>query len=514
MVCTFCGTPNPASAGFCATCGRPLWGDSGTLTPSATIQPMPAVPGSPRVGRQLVKGWLLGLACFLPVLVLLWLVRAVPDAGKVALVLGATFLPAVVYGALALAVGRDEQKQWVAIVAAFAGGAIGATLLSSLAELVIAGGLVLALGVEAAGVVTVVVVAPVVEESCKGLVVLLLMLTSRRVGVGVAGGLMYGALVGNGFETTENFGYFLMATITRRRDDAQRHDHRPRGPLRLWPRAADRDHRRRARLGARPPSAGAARVLVPLAGLAAAMLLHVLWNGGATVIAALQMRDGMPRLLAVGGVNALRLPPGGGDRPGRAPPRDRRGRGPHAAPTTRTEVDRGVLTARELDVLANRRRWRQAAWLAWRNGGQTAWDHQRRFRQLALRLASRMRDAELAWRASGGRVWSGYNADVPTIRALRQALGLMPGPGPADILAASPLAGPSRSLRFAAFVALTWLLDGLAGLASDRRVLTRIRSETIAPSFPTRPPTRPADMLGASMAPRLAAPPGAAEPAD
>lgn len=126
-----------------------------------------------------------------------------------------------------------------------------------------------------------VLVAPVVEETTKGLGILVLLLLRRHEFDGLVDGVVYGGLVGAGFAFAENVLYFGRALI----------EAGPEGlivtfvirgllgpfahPLfTVWTGIG---------LGVLVTRRGVLRFLAPVAGLAAAMVLHGLWNFSAVV---------------------------------------------------------------------------------------------------------------------------------------------------------------------------------------------------------------------------------------
>ena len=118
------------------------------------------------------------------------------------------FVPLAVVVAAILWVDRWEPEPWPALGVAFGWGAS----VSVLVALVLNTGAMLAIAVSSttrfAEVVGAAVVAPVVEETIKGLGVLLLFLVWRRYVDGPVDGLVYAATVAAGFAFVENILYF------------------------------------------------------------------------------------------------------------------------------------------------------------------------------------------------------------------------------------------------------------------------------------------------------------------
>lgn len=120
-------------------------------------------------------------------------------------------LPTLVYVALVWWLDRYEKEPVRLLVTAFLWGALPAALLAVVLELILDLP-VAALGGESlvANLITSSVTAPLVEESCKGLALLALVLLVRREFDDELDGFVYGAMIGFGFALTENvFAYFV-----------------------------------------------------------------------------------------------------------------------------------------------------------------------------------------------------------------------------------------------------------------------------------------------------------------
>ena len=213
-------------------------------------------------------------------LVALIVVASVPDRLGLLLSILAASVPALVYAAIILRLDRYEIEPVRAIVACLAWGAVGAVLLS------LAGGLLFQIGAESlfgyptAAVASVVLGAPLVEETAKGIAVLGVLFLARHELDNTLDGIVYGALVGVGFAMTENVLYFGQAYLEGGLGDF--------GELFIaravfggfghpaytavtgaaigWA---------RSRYGQ-----GLARLAVPVLGWVVAVALHAAWNGG------------------------------------------------------------------------------------------------------------------------------------------------------------------------------------------------------------------------------------------
>ncbi len=117
----------------------------------------------------------------------------------------AAFVPTALYTLLLWWLDRYEKEPLNLLVVTFVWGAIPALVLALMAELVVAARAVDLLGPGS----DTTVVAPVVEELLKALVLIGIFLFARREFNGVLDGIIYGALVGFGFAMSENILYFM-----------------------------------------------------------------------------------------------------------------------------------------------------------------------------------------------------------------------------------------------------------------------------------------------------------------
>src|SRR3954462_4852646 len=152
-----------------------------------------------------------GVALIAVILVVLIVVASVPDPVALVLSVVAASVPALVYAGIVLRLDRYEIEPFRTVAACFAWGAIGAILLSLIGGLIFEAALVESFGAEGASVLSTIIGAPLIEESCKGVAVLVVLLFARSELDDVLDGLVYGALVGVGFAMTENILYFGQA---------------------------------------------------------------------------------------------------------------------------------------------------------------------------------------------------------------------------------------------------------------------------------------------------------------
>src|SRR5215216_6432507 len=233
-------------------------------------------------------------------LVVLLVIAAVPDRVGLLLSVTAASIPALIYASLVLRLDRYEVEPLRAVLACFAWGVVGAVLFSLVTGLLFQFAVEEALGVQAAEAASVVIGAPLAEESFKGIAVLAVLIFARNELDSTLDGLVYGALVGVGFAMTENILYFGQAylegglrefgTLVLARSVLGGFGHPAytaiTGAAIGWSRGR---HGR-----------GIARVIVPVLGWALAVTLHVAWNGG-LVLTSVTMDEeaGLLKLVAV-----------------------------------------------------------------------------------------------------------------------------------------------------------------------------------------------------------------------
>ncbi len=239
-----------------------------------------------RRARTLALGCLVGvlsLAAFIAVALIV--VVSVQDGVALLVSVIAASIPALIYAGIVLRLDRYEIEPWRAVAACFAWGAVGAILLSIIGSLLFQDFVERRLGAEAADVASVVIGAPVIEETFKGIALVVVLLIARDEFDSVLDGLVYGALVGVGFAMTENILYFGGTYVTGGPGEF--------GILVLA----------RAGLGGLGHPAytavtgaaigwsrgrygqGMARFIVPVLGWLVAVALHVAWNGGLVLTA-------------------------------------------------------------------------------------------------------------------------------------------------------------------------------------------------------------------------------------
>jgi len=123
------------------------------------------------------------------------------------LVLVVGILPMVVYALILWWFDRYEKEPLSLLIAAFLWGAIPAIIFSIIAELILGVPISYFVDPMTADAVGATVIAPIVEETFKGLALVLLLLFFRKEIDSPLDGIIYGGLVGFGFAAVENVFY-------------------------------------------------------------------------------------------------------------------------------------------------------------------------------------------------------------------------------------------------------------------------------------------------------------------
>lgn len=293
-------------------------------------------------------------------------------------ILGA-LIPTAIYIAFVWWLDRYEKEPLWLLALAFLWGAVPAAIVSLFLELVFDAPLA-AFGGESllADLASVSIGAPFIEESAKGVALIVLVLLFHREFDDVLDGIVYGATIGFGFAFSENlFAYFLPILGQEGLSS---------GLTNIWMRSVLFGFNHAFWTGITGAAVGyarlslgcARRLLVPVAGWAAAVLLHAIHNAGATLVeqtACLSL--GVSLVVDWGGVllllsiafMVLR--------------KERRWieRG------LVEEVRRGALSPQEFDLLrsAGQRMW--VRWSAWTRGGRIAYRSVGHYYQCATELA-------------------------------------------------------------------------------------------------------------------------------
>lgn len=132
--------------------------------------------------------------------------------GLLLVVILLSFVPALIYASVIYWLDRYEKEPRLLLGGVFLWGAFVSTFGAIIWSLIFQGTFLLLTQSEAAAeIFGASVVAPVVEETLKGLAVLIVFIAFRREFDSVLDGIVYGGIVGLGFAATENVLYLLSA---------------------------------------------------------------------------------------------------------------------------------------------------------------------------------------------------------------------------------------------------------------------------------------------------------------
>jgi protease PrsW len=129
------------------------------------------------------------------------------------MVLVPAIVPAIVYSLIVITFTRYRRETGWLFFATLVCGAVLAAALSTLANDMTQHRLADVLGEARARVLTPSVAAPVLEELCKALFLLVVLLVRRASDRPMLDCIVYGALVGLGFAVMENINYFTLAAV-------------------------------------------------------------------------------------------------------------------------------------------------------------------------------------------------------------------------------------------------------------------------------------------------------------
>lgn len=160
-----------------------------------------------------VAAALLSMICCCGALLFLWVGE---EAGAEGLLVGLilAFIPVPFYVLLVLWIDRFEPEPAWMLAVAFIWGAVISTAFAAIVNST--GGLMVGLlaGMEVGDFFTSVISAPIVEETIKGLAVLIFFLWRKDEFDNIIDGIIYAALIGLGFAMTENVIYYGRAFAT------------------------------------------------------------------------------------------------------------------------------------------------------------------------------------------------------------------------------------------------------------------------------------------------------------
>ena len=203
-------------------------------------------------------------------------------------------IPIFIYLGVIWWLDRYEREPLWLVALVFLWGAVGGVLLGAFISLVFTIPVNLALGAHAAGIAGAVFIAPIIEETTKGLVIL--MIVWNRNFDNATDGFVYGAASGLGFAMVENFMYFSIGAVTG--DPGQWFGIVFLRTLFTAPMHALSSSCFGAMVGyAKFQRRAVTWVLYPIIGLGLGMTIHFLWNLFA--IASEEFQSGLPLVLSI-----------------------------------------------------------------------------------------------------------------------------------------------------------------------------------------------------------------------
>jgi RsiW-degrading membrane proteinase PrsW (M82 family) len=288
-------------------------------------------------------------------------------------------LPTVFYVLFVWWLDRYEKEPVLLLATAFVWGAVPAAILSVGFELLLDLPLI-PLGNDslAANLMSVTLFAPLVEETCKGIALIGLVVLFHREFDDVLDGIVYGAMIGFGFALTENvFGYFIPILLAEGVDAALSNiflrsilfglNHA------FWTATMG------AAVGlARLTRGWCLRILIAMAGWSLAVTFHAIHNLGAMLVEQTGSISLMVSLMFdMGGLLVLLLVAMLSLRKERA----------WIEAGLEGEIERDALTSQEIALLRSATRRMRARLRAWDRGGRQAYHDVGRYFQCATELA-------------------------------------------------------------------------------------------------------------------------------
>lgn len=150
-------------------------------------------------------------ACMLLTVMLVLVSATGFDWKAIGIAIVASVLPTAAYVALIVWLDRNEPESWELRGLALFWGAVIAVFIALFFNTTTFSLLALATNEDTSSILTAVIAAPLIEESAKGLLVLIVLIATRKHIDGMLDGMLLGALVGLGFAMTENILYFGQA---------------------------------------------------------------------------------------------------------------------------------------------------------------------------------------------------------------------------------------------------------------------------------------------------------------
>lgn len=392
--------------------------------PADADVPAPVIPDRVERGKWWYVAAGIALLFFLGVATLI--VASIPDPQALAICVVAAVLPAAFYVWLVLRLDPFEVEPRNLLIGAFGWGAIGAVILAIIFTIIFEVSIGSTGSIGADAFISAAIGAPLVEETCKGLALLAILLFYRHELDNVLDGIVYGAVVGIGFAMTENILYFGAAYLEGGPGDL--------GELFLA-RAVIFGFGHAvysATLGAalgwsrEQYARGPWRFIIPVLGWALAVFQHMLWNGGVLLTNGLMGEDAS--VIAVVLIDAtLFIVPAMLVLATIARVAHRRELQIMRAELA-NEVQGGAITPGEYEILFRDDLRRQALREAAVRGGRELRQAQRRFFDLAAELAFREYHLKQGEDLKPGQLdpEDAYRVELARLRSVLAPAGLLP----------------------------------------------------------------------------------------
>lgn len=335
-------------------------------------------------------------------------------------------LPGFIWIVLILRLDRFEREPGWLLLVVFLWGFAVATVLALIVNTTFGLVAMLAVGSGFGDLLTAVVSAPIVEESTKGLAVLLVFIILRDEFDNVLDGIIYGSIVGMGFAISENVIYFGRAFAEGSAQGGVGSGVFAIGTLAIV-RAifgglghALYTGTTGAGLGyAREAKPGPLQWLVPIGCFLLAILQHAAWNLTATIVGVLtQGIDPLIELFVVVPLLVLFLSVPAALTLFLVAVFAWRREARVIREQLRDEVVNGVVSPEHYEILPSTRLRRRALWRAFSQGGYGRWKRLRALFQIETELAFRK------WHLSRGEKPKGWQRDATEDRYRQQIVAL------------------------------------------------------------------------------------------
>lgn len=194
--CPKCGTEIRGKDKFCPKCG-------------GSLKELPEWEVGVRKEVKYVAGGCGGcLTLFLAFIFFLVFLSNVPNLLAFIIASIAAIIPCIFYLMAILWLDRHEKEPLYLLASAFIWGALVSTLFAYIGNTIFGAIANAVVGTQIGGLLSGIISAPLIEETSKGLALLILFFFMRHEFDNVTDGIIYGSIIGMGFAMTENILYF------------------------------------------------------------------------------------------------------------------------------------------------------------------------------------------------------------------------------------------------------------------------------------------------------------------